>query len=328
MQRGIWAAIAATGLLAGASSPALASNLTYFTTVKNTDVADFGIGYLRGVGTGTLAVSGLSGTIGAAYLYWAGPTNSTSSTANASVNFDGSAITGTNIGFSQDNFWGFQNSQAYRADVTSLVSGTGNGNYALSNFNKSNAEINGASLVVFYNDGNAANNHDVVLFNGNDANYPNSFDAPGWNASLSGINYTGGPASLTLHVSDGQHFGAGDDGNVAFNGTTIDVGGNDFDGNSVQTGNGTFPSNGALWDIHNYDVTSLLTNGANTLTETPAVGVGDALGLIVAQFNLPVGAAPPPPAVPEPATWAMMLAGMGVVGAAMRRRQHVNLSFA
>jgi len=30
---------------------------------------------------------------------------------------------------------------------------------------------------------------------------------------------------------------------------------------------------------------------------------------------------PPPPAVPEPATWAMMIAGFGLVGAAMRRRR-------
>jgi hypothetical protein len=319
------AAAAAVGLFAGVSCSAMASDLTYFTTVSNTDVADFGIGYLRNNGTGTLNVSGLSGTISSAYLYWAGPTNTTDPTANASVNFDGSAITGTNIGFSQDNFWGFLNSQAYRADVTSLVTATGNGAYALSNFNKPNAEINGASLIVFYNDGNASNNQDVVLFNGNDANFPNPYDAPGWNASLSGVNYTGGPASLTLHVSDGQFFNPGDDGNVAFNGTTIDVGGNDFDGNSVQTGNGTFPSNGALWDIRNYDVTSLLTNGANTLSEVP---VQDALGLIVAQFNVPVGAAPPPPNVPEPATWAMMIAGMGVVGASLRRRQQVSFNFA
>ena len=39
MQRGITVAIVAAGLFAGASSPALASNLTYFTTVTNTDVA-------------------------------------------------------------------------------------------------------------------------------------------------------------------------------------------------------------------------------------------------------------------------------------------------
>jgi hypothetical protein len=33
-------------------------------------------------------------------------------------------------------------------------------------------------------------------------------------------------------------------------------------------------------------------------------------------------------AIPEAATWAMMLAGFGIVGAAMRRRQRVSVSFA
>jgi hypothetical protein len=34
------------------------------------------------------------------------------------------------------------------------------------------------------------------------------------------------------------------------------------------------------------------------------------------------------PAVPEPATWAMMIAGFGAVGFAMRRRRNVTVSFA
>jgi len=34
------------------------------------------------------------------------------------------------------------------------------------------------------------------------------------------------------------------------------------------------------------------------------------------------------PAVPEPATWAMLIAGFGLVGAAMRRRQKVNVTYA
>lgn len=34
------------------------------------------------------------------------------------------------------------------------------------------------------------------------------------------------------------------------------------------------------------------------------------------------------PAVPEPATWAMMILGMGAVGYAMRRRQSVRVSYA
>lgn len=36
----------------------------------------------------------------------------------------------------------------------------------------------------------------------------------------------------------------------------------------------------------------------------------------------------PPPAVPEPGTWGMMILGMGAVGYSMRRRRKVNVAFA
>lgn len=307
-----------------ATSPALASNLTFLTTVTDTDVASFGLGYLRSNGTGTLNVGGLSGSVTQAYLFWHGPTNSSAGTANAAISFGGSAISGTNIGFSQDNFWGFANSQAYRADVTGIVSATGNGAYALSNFTKADAEINGLSLIVFYDDGDTTNNSDVVLFNGNDANFNNAFDANGWNANLNGITYAGGPASLTLHVSDGQNFSNTDDGTLLLNGSALASGGL-FQGDGVQFGNGNFPGNGALWDIENYDISGFLTVGNNNVSVT-LPGQNDALSLVVAQFNLPVGAAPPPPTVPEPSTWTMLIGGFGLVGAALRGRRRATIT--
>lgn len=318
MKHHLMIAAAMLGAMA-ATSPASASNLTFLTTVTDTDVASFGLGYLRENGTGTLNVAGLSGSVTQAYLYWHGPTNSGVATANAGVSFGGSSIFGTNIGFSQDNFWGFANSQAYRADVTGIISAGGNGGYALSNFNKTDAEINGLSLIVFYDDGNTTNNSDVVLFNGNDANFNNAFDADGWNANLNGIAYAGGPASLTLHVSDGQNFSNDDDGTLLINGSPFATGGL-FQGDGVQFGNGTSPSNGALWDVENYDISGLLTLGNNNV-RLSLPGQSDALSLVVVQFNLPVGAAPPMPGVPEPSTWAMLISGFGLVGAALRGRR-------
>lgn len=305
----------ATGL---GATPAYANDMSAFITVPNTDVATFDMGYMRQNGTGTLNVSGLSGTVSSAYLFWHGPTDSTDPTANANVMFGGSPITGTNIGFSDDNFWGYDNSQAYRANVTSLL--TGNGNYDLSGFTNNVADINGVALIVFYDDGNAANNQDVVLFDGNDANFPNAYDADGWNATLNGVNYSGGAASLILHVSDGQNFGPDDDGTLLLNGTTLAEGGI-FQGDGVQFGNGTFPDNGALWDVQSFDIASLLSPGNNNLSLSMSA-VNDALSLVVAQFNLPVGSAPPVDnGVPEPQTWAMMLLGFGAVGVALRRKR-------
>ena len=73
-------------------------------------------------------------------------------------------MTGANSGFAHDNCWLFANSQSYRADVTGLV--TGNGTYVSvisSRSGRHDVDINGVSLVVFYNDGSPANNRDVYL---------------------------------------------------------------------------------------------------------------------------------------------------------------------
>ncbi|HSW95933.1 MAG TPA: hypothetical protein VLI88_07220, partial [Patescibacteria group bacterium] len=247
--------------------PAAATTLGSKTVVYNTDYASFGVGGMRGNGAGTITVSGISGKVTKALLYWAGPTNSTDPTVNAAVTFAGSSITGTNIGTAYDNNWNFTNSQAYRADVTALVS-AGTTSYALSNFRKTDAEINGASLLVFFDDGNPSNNRDIVVVDGNDSNGSSSFDPAGWSASVPGVKYSAGAAKLELHVSDGQ---AGstifNDAPVIYNGNTAnplaspDVNGEIFRGDSVPNGVGTctpFACNGGLWDIKSFDISSRL----------------------------------------------------------------------
>ena len=275
--------IAPVGLVA----TTYASDIANFTTVFGTDVVHAGFGGMRDDGTGTLTVSGVSGTVTKAHLYWQGPTNSTDPSANAAVTFAGNAVTGTNIGSSSDNCWGFANSQAYRADVTSFV--TGNGSFTLAGFVKDsgNINVNGASLIVFYDDGNAANNRDVVLFDGNDSNIANAFDADGWNVSLPGINYVSGTAAITMHVSDGQSFA---DDALVLNSSTLVPAGAIFQGDSVPFG--SFDSGGHLWDIKSFDVTAFLSPGPNTLTLTTGVN-SDCLSLVVAAIDLPAGAAPP-----------------------------------
>ena len=165
------------------------------------------------MGSGNLTLTGVSGTVTQAYLYWHGPSNAEpNGVGNSAVTFNGTDITGTFLGVSSDNCWGFANSLAYRADVTSLVSG--NGVFSLTNFLKNgndndtsnDIDINGASLIVFFDDGIADNNRDVVLFNGNDSNIDNAYDASGWNITLAGITYTSGTAQAQFHVSDGQSF--------------------------------------------------------------------------------------------------------------------------
>lgn len=257
-------------------------------SVSNADVGEFGYGGMRGDGTGSIDVSGISGPVFAAFLYWHGPTNSEDPTSNASVTFNGQPVTGTNIGTASSNCWNFSNSQSYRADVTALVSG--DGTYSLSNFTKTDADVNGVGLIVFYNDGNASDDRNVVLWNGNDSNVGSGTDPSGWDETLTGVPYPGsGSASLDFIVSDGQ---SADDGAISVNGTEIVPAGGIFQGDS--TPHGTFDSSGDLWDVKSFSLPSnLLTTGSNNL-EVTSPQASDCLSLVAVAANVPASAPPPP----------------------------------
>jgi len=255
-------------------------------SVSNTDVGEFGVGGMRGSGTSSVTATGITGPVTHAFLFWHGPTNSADPASNASVTFNGTPITGTNIGTASDNNWGFQNSQSYRADVTSLVSG--NGTYNLTNFLKADADINGVSLIVFYTDSDPSNDRNVVAWNGNDSNIAFGSDPANWDETISGVPYPGsGAASLDLVVSDGQSY---NDADVVVNGTTVAPAGAIFQGDSGPNYAGN-PGGvtGSLWDVKSFNITSLLTSGGNNLHLTSGTA-GDALSLVVAIANVPASA--------------------------------------
>jgi hypothetical protein len=174
---------------------------------------------------------------------------------------------------------------------------TGNGTYALSNFIKPDAEINGASLIVFYNDSGSSNKRDIVIFDGNDSNAPNSYDAGGWNVTLPGINYAAGTASIQLHISDGQDGPAFIDDEIDLNGAAAVPAGQIFSGSSVPSGASAGSTGGSLWDIKSLNITGELAPGDNTISLTSNYA-GDCLSMVAAVIDLPAGAAPK--SLPEP----------------------------
>jgi hypothetical protein len=270
------------------AGPAQAGNLANSLTITGTDFLAVGDSGLRGVGAGEFVVTGLTGTVNEAYVLWHGPTNSSDPDVNNAVTFDGTTVTGVNIGTSDNNCWGFLNSQAYRADVSGLVTADGTYTYSLPGFSAGSVEMNGASLLIFYDDGDSGNDVDVAVFDGNDSNISNPHDDPGWNATLAGINYSSGTAEMLMVVSDGQTFS---DLGVAINATVLFGPGLNFQGDTLPNQGGC-PS-GCLWDHRTEDVTSFLTPGPNTLTLTDSGSGSDCLSLIAAVFILPAGAIEP-----------------------------------
>lgn len=285
--------------------PSFSNTLVAGPVVGTTDFGMFGISGLRGTGAGTITVSGVTGTVTRAILVWHGVAGVTTAlTRNATVG--ATTVTGTNIGISDNNCWGQASSQAFQADVTSLV--TGNGTYALSNMLTTGTfDPNGASLLVYYNDGNATNNRDIAVFWGNDSNIANSFDPAGWQATLSGINYTSGPATLNLIVSDGQSFSEG--ASATINGTPFTVPG--FDGTTLPVAPGGTATSGGLWDHSSGSVASYLSPGPNTLAFNTTFSGGDCLSLIATVFNLPAGTVTPPVPVAPVQVPTLSAFGMG-----------------
>jgi hypothetical protein len=298
-RRFIAAFIGVLGIIAAQREEAWANDIAYRETIYNTDFASAGVGGMRNASAAVISLSGVSGTINRAYLYWAGPMNTTNPLAGATLRVNDQPVTGINIGLSDDNCWGYNNSQAYRADVTPLVKAVRNGNYILTDFvhQGTNVNANGASLLVFFNDANTNNNRDVVVFDGNDSNAANPYDALGWNVSLPGVNYLSGQAFFQAHVSDGQVY---PDDAVVINGTTVEPAGDVFQGKSVPSENNGPGGFGSLWDIKTWEITQLLSPGTNTIQLTHGYIGHDCVSLIVAAINLPAGAAPPAPPTNHP----------------------------
>jgi hypothetical protein len=281
-------------------------------------------------GTATIVLTGVTGPVKQAILYWHGIDNFTLRTENTprgagsvvpgsrtypatvqardaacdgvynvpTITFDGNSVTGVPIGDAETNCWGEGSSRAFRADVTAFV--PGNGVYSLSSMTADECDdVNGASLIVTFEDGNLANNHDLVFCEGNDSNLFFNFrgETDGWHAVLPDIAFTSGRVGLQLHVADGQDLAGNglDDDNltISADGRSVvipDASGR-YDGASVP--NAGFSRSealgkpGELWDVHSFDITSIFTlPGTYTLALDGQEQTADCTGLVLAIVDL------------------------------------------
>ncbi len=254
--------------------------------MHNTDLLAIGLGGLRNHSSATTTVTGITGPVTQALLVWNGPRTS----SDRSLVFQGQSLTGISAGEASDNCWEFAFSQTLWADVTALVSN--DGPYVIDGYRaegKSGRDLNGISLLIFHDDGNPANNRDVALFLMNDSNVASIYEGELWNRDLTGLTYTGGTATLTLHISDGQT-GVVEyaDAALSANGQILLPDGHVVNGDTVPLRAGSDPALG-LWDIMSFDAVPLLSNGQSVISIATGTNYHDCISLVAATVDFPAG---------------------------------------
>jgi hypothetical protein len=267
-------------------------------TVLNTDFRVFAQGGLRNLGslgTTTLSVTGLVGQVRQAWLYTHSIGTEPMLRWNGTNLFNLNTLTpnGEAVGYAADSCETTGQSVTRRFDLTGLL--TTNGLYTLAKtnpFSSFSFSLNGISLLVFYDDGNATNNQDVTLFHGNDSTDDGQYDASDWQTRLQDVVYGGGPATLGLHVAYGEPIA---DAPIFVNGNLWQPQTNHFDGLTVPGRNdGT---NGFFWDVREFDLAPLLNPGTNSLlfTMQRTTNTQDCLNLALATVAQPAAVTAPQP---------------------------------
>lgn len=171
-----------------------------------------------------------------------------------------------------------------------------------------------------------------INFNSATGNIGNSHTYTSGGLSVTATGYASTGTQTPLY---GKNAG-GDENGLGLNGYTdseINVG-TDFIQLDVQAlfglvSGGTFfmgsSTNGEMWAVYGSNtagtVGSLLTSGSNEASHgLPAFGTYKYYDFVATNGNVLLGGLSLTRAVPEPATWALMLLGFGGIGFAMRRR--------
>jgi hypothetical protein len=309
-------------LLAG---PASASLSTFASWTGNIGYSTDGFGSLSNDGTISAYVP-VDSTILAAYLYTATYQNATHSGVGASL--DGQAVS---FGPVVPNSTACCSISSARADVTSIVASKVNGgaggvyNFNIKEFSSSQ---DGEALVVVYQNKNLAqasfgllDGYASVTGDTTSVNFaePLKPSAPGFKAEMVlGIGFSCCTIQNSTVKVNGititQNAGNNDDGATVANGSLITVGGYDDPYSAL---------NPSYADDHErYDLTAQIKDG-DTSIKIDTFNTSRDDNIFMAGFYVTglAGFNEPPPAVPEPESYAMLMAGLLVVGQVLRKRQ-------
>lgn len=317
-------ALAATSMFTASDAKA---GLTLFKSyVGNYGLSTDGGGNAEGDSYTISAFVPLGATVTAAYLYqatWA------SSGIPDSILLDGNPLT---FDPQVPNATACCSLASARADVTSLmaaaIDGGPGGQYDFTITEGNTGTTDGTALAVIYSlaslgtttvallDGFASVTGDTTTLN-----FANPLDP-------------GGPGFLA-EMRLGIGFSCcGQESTVTVNGTTItNVAGNNDDGlggisngQLITMGGNNDPFSPFLPgyddDHERYDLTPYITLGDTSISVvTSNASQDDNIFLAAFVVSGEAGVNQPPPGVPEPSAWAMMIAGFGLTGSAMRYRR-------
>lgn len=316
--------------LLAATSPAAASLTPFQTYVGNYGLSTDGGGSNANPYTVSAFVP-VGAVVTAAYLYqstWGLGTSAPLTLNGSAISFGAPVINGTAC----------CSLASARADVTSLVSGIVNGGpggtYDFTVSESNTGATDGVALVVVYSLASLAESTVTILDgfasvtgDSTSINFATPLDptAPGFTADVRlGIGFSccgANPGqSSTVNVNGTvitQNAGSNDDGvGAGANGQLITVGGNDDPFSTL------LPSYAD--DHERYNLTPYITLGSTSIAiNTFNSSQDDNIFLLAGIFSGRAGVnepPPPPSGVPEPATWAMLISGFALVGAAMRRK--------
>jgi hypothetical protein len=299
----VFAGIIAGLVLMAASVQATALSVALDVQGQGLTLAEAGAG-LQGIGAGSVNLSvNVNGPVQAALLYWAGRDRPCPQSGGNCIipsqpykdqilRFDGSLITGTIIGTEGQPVSGGGpiNNIGFLADVTAAVRAKGTGllSFSLADGDLSNNlfRLNGATLLVLYNNPSDTATYRVIVFDGLDFAYGDD-PTPGATRVTMPVVFNHG-ASTTAR--QGQIVIASGDG-IPTRPDRIDISNNP---SLVNTLDG---SDGFDWDSDSFFVNIPAGSGSTTVQvfSEPMGQNPDSLLWTLAVLRVVVPVAPPPP---------------------------------